>query len=540
MAPAAAPTDGASPAQDALRVITAEGMHPPRLARWVPWTLGAAGLLSLIALPMPLPSGWVWAPAAMGMISSAVLASWAERRVHHRLRSRSRQVRVIANLLQPLFSLAATVLVTALLVGLLPAPLATLTAPPIAFGGLWYAGAALGTSTLSWVDAIVRRVVGSFRARLVWVTFVLVLGGYVVAMAVGLGAVELYPWVLADPDTVSRMVLRYAGPGDQLSLDALTRYLAQVRTGVLSLAGLLALPAVISACGKAADTAMELLRPLGEALRRVGRGERNVRVQMGGSLEFAELAQTFNGMVRALGMAERMERAFGAYVSGHLLERIRAQHGEAALPPALREATVFFADIRGFTRLSERLSPEAVVGVLNRYFESVVELVEAHQGYLNKFIGDAVVVVFNGPLDQHDHAERAVRCALALQELVDRLNLEQAFPEVGRLEIGVGICTGPMLCGNIGSARQMEYTVIGDAVNVASRLTDLAPPGEVWASERTIECLPPESVYQALPLQQVKGKDRPLQPYRVHALPGAAAGSTVPEHPVLDARRTSS
>ena len=215
-----------------------------------------------------------------------------------------------------------------------------------------------------------------------------------------------------------------------------------------------------------------------------------------------------------------MERAFGSYVSGHLLERIRAQHGEAVLPPTSREASVFFADIRGFTSFSERLSPEALVSVLNRYFAHVVELVEAHQGYLNKFIGDAVVVVFNGPIDQPDHAERAVRCALALQEEVARLNRGGRLPRGrARWRSGVGVATGPMVCGNIGSQRQMEYTVIGDTVNLASRLT---APGQRrrGLGQRGDGPWPPggRRPWSPLPALQVKGKEAPVLAYRVHAL----------------------
>jgi adenylate cyclase len=220
-------------------------------------------------------------------------------------------------------------------------------------------------------------------------------------------------------------------------------------------------------------------------------------------------------MVTALERSERMERAFGVYVSGQVLELIRAQHGEAAIPAALRDASVFFADIRGFTSLSERLSPEAVVGFLNRYFARVVQVVDRHQGYLNKFIGDAVVVVFNGPMDQPDHATRAMRCALELQAEVRAMNEAKAFPELGELRVGVGIATGPMVCGNIGSPTQMEYTVIGDTVNLSARLTSHAGAAEVWASEATVAKLPEDLQATALEPIKVKGKEKPVTPFRV-------------------------
>ena len=164
------------------------------------------------------------------------------------------------------------------------------------------------------------------------------------------------------------------------------------------------------------------------------------------------------------------------------------------------------------------------MGVLNRYFDEVVELVEAHQGYLNKFIGDAVVVVFNGPLDQPDHAERAVRLRDRAPGEVARLNREGAFPEVGELKVGVGVATGPMVCGNIGSSRQMEYTVIGDTVNLASRLTSKAGAGEVWINAEAARHLP--DGLPAIPLEPIKVKGRPfaIVPYRVWPVTRGARG----------------
>lgn len=277
---------------------------------------------------------------------------------------------------------------------------------------------------------------------------------------------------------------------------------------------LAALPAVVSASAKLAEAAMERVRPMAKAFALVSQGTRTVRVEEAGSIEFIELAQSFNRLVAALDATERMERAFGRYVSGQVLSRIKAQHGQAELAPQLREATVFFADIRGFTSLSEKLNPEQVVTFLNGYLARVVAQVDAHEGYLNKFIGDAVVVVFNGPVDQPDHAERAVKCARALQAEVAKINAEGVLPEVGELRIGVGVATGPMVCGNVGGPTQMEYTVIGDTVNLSARLTSLAQAGEVWVSEATAAAAPGFQ-YSVLPEVKLKGKEKPVAPRRV-------------------------
>ena len=281
------------------------------------------------------------------------------------------------------------------------------------------------------------------------------------------------------------------------------------------LAALLALPVILSAATKLAEAVMDRIHPLAAAFDAVAAGERDVVVEEGGSSDFRRLAASFNRMLASLALAERMERAFGLYVSGHLMERIRGQHGEARIPPSLREATVFFCDVRGFTSMSERLAPEEVVAVLNTWFERVVAEVDRHQGYLNKFIGDAVVVVFNGPIDQPDHAARATRCAISLQEACAELNAQGAFAKVEALRVGVGVATGPMVCGNVGGARQMEYTVIGDTVNLSSRLTSLAGAGEVWVSEATAAALPAELPSVAQEPVKVKGKALAVLPHRV-------------------------
>ncbi len=125
----------------------------------------------------------------------------------------------------------------------------------------------------------------------------------------------------------------------------------------------------------------------------------------------------------------------------------------------------------------------------------------------------ALVVVFNGPLDQVDHAERAVRYALALQAEVAQINAEGVLPEIGALRIGVGIATGPMVCGNVGGPTQMEYTVIGETVNLSARLTSMAGPGEVWVSEATAKAAP-SFTYTLLPEVKLKGKEKSVAPLR--------------------------
>jgi adenylate cyclase len=303
----------------------------------------------------------------------------------------------------------------------------------------------------------------------------------------------------------------------------------RARPGWFALAAFVAaavatLPAVLSVCAKLGENVAERITPLMSAFERVAQGDRSVHLEEAGSDQFLSLAVSFNDMVDKLYLAQRIERAFGQYVSKEVLDRIRAQPGGVRLQAELRTASVFFADIRGFTPISERLPPELVVDLLNRYFDQVVPVVERYQGFLNKFIGDAVVVVFNGPIEQPDHAERATGCAIALQELMSKLNSRNFFAEVGELQIGIGVASGPMLCGNVGTKSRLEYTVIGDTVNLASRMTGHARGGEVWVSEATALGLP--TTYPAAPSAPIKfkGKDNAIVPYCVW--PATTAGAT--------------
>lgn len=381
--------------------------------------------------------------------------------------------------------------------------------------GLWAAGAAAGSLSILAIDLGVSAIVSGFRARVT--AAVLLLIGFVstalaLLVAFAVGALEQ----LRTPGSGVKIDLGSGSPDADTAraVQWVEAHPGLALAGLVGLGVLFGLPAVLSAAAKLADAVMERIDPLSLALEGVARGERNMRLEEAGSADFARLSQRFNDMVGALALGERMERAFGQYVSPQVLGRIRAQHGDGLLPASLRDASVLFADIRGFTAMSERLPPDGVVRVLNRWFGRAVEIVADHDGYLNKFIGDAFVVVWNGPVDQQDHAARATRCAVALQAAVTALNVSGAFPEIGELQVGVGVASGHMLAGNIGSEQQMEYTVIGDTVNLAARLCGQAPAGQVWLSATTAEFAGTEVSREALAPIQVKGKAAPVAVWR--------------------------
>jgi adenylate cyclase len=170
----------------------------------------------------------------------------------------------------------------------------------------------------------------------------------------------------------------------------------------------------------------------------------------------------------------KMKKLFGQYVSKDVYEQLVANPALAHLGGQRRDMTVLFSDIRGFTTVTERSEPEAIVGMLNEYFSEMVDIVFRHHGTVDKFVGDMVMALFGAPLDDSAHADHAVETALDMIAALGRLN--ERWKAEGRfagLDIGIGINTGPMIAGNIGSDAIMSYTVIGDAVNLGSRLESL-------------------------------------------------------------------
>jgi adenylate cyclase len=152
------------------------------------------------------------------------------------------------------------------------------------------------------------------------------------------------------------------------------------------------------------------------------------------------------------------------------------------------EASVLFVDIRGFTALSENKTPEMIVDLLNDYLTRVTDSVIKHGGHVNKFVGDEAMAVFGAPAANPSHAQAAIRAALEIQDEIAELNRQKKMNGM-KIGVGVGINSGEMLSGNLGSQRRMEYTVIGDNVNIASRLTKVAKAGEILISQKTFDAI---------------------------------------------------
>jgi adenylate cyclase len=224
-----------------------------------------------------------------------------------------------------------------------------------------------------------------------------------------------------------------------------------------------------------------------------------------GTLRYAEEVRRENE-VRA-----NFERFFAPKVA----ERIARERGAIGLGGERRTVTVLFSDIRGFTPLAERMRPEDVASLLTDYFSEMVDAVFEHGGTVDKFIGDALLAVWGAPLAELDDTDRALRAAVLMLERLSVLNRRSEATARPRLEIGIGIGAGEVFAGYLGSERRLEYTVIGDAVNVASRLCDEAAPGEILLDGAVLDRLAVRPAVERAPDVTLRGRVGPAAVYRL-------------------------
>jgi adenylate cyclase len=206
---------------------------------------------------------------------------------------------------------------------------------------------------------------------------------------------------------------------------------------------------------------------------------------------------------------------FGRYVSPQVAKEILdlADNGQLRLGGETREVTVLFADMRNFTKISERMSPESIVSMLNTHLSIIIDKILENGGMVNKFAGDNIMGVWNTPESQPGHARLAVKAAWEAQRIMNAL--PQIDPSLPRVQFGIGINTGKALAGNLGSSGRAEYTVIGDSVNVAFRICSGTPGGEIWIGPETYRQARDYLEVEELEPQTFKGKTEQVAVYRV-------------------------
>ena len=219
--------------------------------------------------------------------------------------------------------------------------------------------------------------------------------------------------------------------------------------------------------------------------------------------------------------AERIRREalarsnFERYFTPQLAQRIASSEGATRLGGDKREVAVLFSDIRGFTALSETMPPSDMATLLTDYFTEMVDCVFRNEGTLDKFIGDAVMAQWGAPIGSSEDPDKAMQAAIEMMQELEKLNKKWRDEGRPELEIGIGLNFGEAFAGNIGSERRLEYTVIGDTVNTASRLCSAAGPGEILISDEMRRALSKKVKLAECPPMELKGKSQPVPVYRV-------------------------
>jgi adenylate cyclase len=241
--------------------------------------------------------------------------------------------------------------------------------------------------------------------------------------------------------------------------------------GLISLAGTMGAAFVLSVI-----LARHVSRPvqvLHHSLNEVGKGNFDVRMEVSTPGEFGEVAQAVNSMVEGLRQRDMLKGVFARYVSDQILKSVLEHGQQPNLKGERRKITVLFSDIRNFTALSEQLSPEDVVSLLNEYFEAMVDIVFTHKGMLDKFMGDGMMAVFGAPEDDPYQEEHAIMAGLEMLRTLKQLCDKWKHGKDMAISCGIGINSGIAVVGNIGSQKHMEYTAIGDTVNLAYHIESL-------------------------------------------------------------------
>ena len=257
---------------------------------------------------------------------------------------------------------------------------------------------------------------------------------------------------------------------------------------------------------------------LATRVRRIEGGDYGQSVDVSGKDEISQLAGSVNNMASGLAEKERVRDLLGKVVSHEIAEELLSKKIE--LGGEERIVTVLFADIKGFTTLCETSPPQAVLTLLNRYLSEITKVIEDNHGVVDKYTGDSVMALFGAPLTRPNDAENAVRAALAIQQCMVDLNAINRNAGLAMMEAGIGVHTGLVVAGNLGSQNRLNYTVIGDSVNLSARLEGLTRKYNT-ANIVSETCLQhaPDFVYQELDLVQVAGKSEPVRIYQVIGAP---------------------
>jgi class 3 adenylate cyclase len=339
--------------------------------------------------------------------------------------------------------------------------------------------------------------------------------GYVIQEAKGLDGYTLYD--ISVPITLTGAEKQTLG---QVHLGLSSAVIEEAASKVRRTVGGVALIGLLLGGIGAFTLAKITFSPINELMRgvnEIGRGNLDQKIEVKRVDEIGELTVAFNDMARGLREKELIKDSFARYMSKELADKLLGdpEHTRLQLGGEHRYVSVLFTDIRGFTSMSEKLDPKGVISFLNEYFSMMVDIVFENGGFIDKFIGDALMVIYGVPVKADDDAVRCIRTAIRMRDAMRLFNDRRVKAGFLPVHIGIGINSGTVVAGNVGSQSRMNYTVVGDAVNLAARLVPLSREENIIISEETFRLVAGQFEIEKKDKVMIKGKNEPQQVYEV-------------------------
>jgi len=259
------------------------------------------------------------------------------------------------------------------------------------------------------------------------------------------------------------------------------------------------------------------IKEIVEGSQEIAQGNHQFRFKERRTDELGQLMNSLNDMTEGLLRKEQVEKAFSRYVSPNVAGSVMDDFEKIHLGGSHVEATVLFADISGFTSISEGLEPMAINSLLNEYFTLIDKIAGEFGGHIDKYIGDCAMILFGAPYADKEHSLNAVKCAMEIQHLLCQFNQKRQLQELLTVEFSIGINSGTMLAGNMGSEKRMEYTVVGNAVNLASRLSSIANAGQIIVTKKLHDALDLATLFTTryLSTTKLRGKTVPVEVWQI-------------------------
>jgi class 3 adenylate cyclase len=258
------------------------------------------------------------------------------------------------------------------------------------------------------------------------------------------------------------------------------------------------------------------VKQLSNAMKQVEAGNLDFEIKVTTKDEIGQLAMSFNDMTKGLKQKERVEGLFGKYLSPDVAKKVLEEQSlDGILKGEKATLSVMFADIRGFTPMSRGMDPQELINLLNSHFDESIDIINKYGGTVDKFIGDAIMSFFGAPVHYDDFYMRAINAAVQMQRASEKFNFQRKLEGKSPVNIGIGINTGDAIVGNIGSNKRLEYTVIGETVNIANRLCSVAQKGQIIISQSTYDLLPNKDIASRIEQVILKGVVEPVTVYEI-------------------------